>query len=147
MWAGSSGGPTSTKSLCMTGSRLEPWPSAMNFSSAFGECTRSTSALPLSPMAIACPEPTATVFGTQSEFCSNVGRIASSNPESWVLVVVARIMSPVASAAPSAPGGRSLPHPAVTSRPAARSRPRHPQALSPAALHAATRDSPLRLSS
>ena len=60
--AGSDGGPTMMKSLCMTSFRFTPLPSSMNFFSAAGECTSRTSASPFEPMAIAWPEPTAMVF-------------------------------------------------------------------------------------
>ena len=63
--AGSSLGPSRTKSLCITAARLSPWPCAMYVSSAAGECTSSTSASPLAPMASASPDPTATVLTRQ----------------------------------------------------------------------------------
>jgi len=42
-------------------------------------------------MVIAWPDPTATVCTLYPVSCSKSGIITSSNPESWVLVVVARI--------------------------------------------------------
>ena len=68
-----------------------PKPSFMNFSSAAGEWTRRTSASPFSPIAIACPDPTAIVFTKKPVFFSNAGIRTSRSPESCVLVVVARI--------------------------------------------------------
>ena len=40
---------------------------------------------------MACPLPTATVFTLQPVSAVNAGSSTSSSPESWVLVVVARI--------------------------------------------------------
>ena len=63
----------------------------MNFTSASGECTSSTSASPFWPIVIAWPEPTAIVLTIRPDCFSNCGTSTSSSPESWVLVVVARI--------------------------------------------------------
>ena len=68
-----------------------PKPSSMNFFSASGECTSSTSASPFWPMVMACPEPTAIVLTTNPDCFSNAGTSTSSRPVSCVLVVVARI--------------------------------------------------------
>src|SRR4051794_30450157 len=94
-FAGSAGGPTSTKSLCMTASRLAPWPCAMNVCSASGECTSRTSACPRAPRSMAWPDPTATVLTLHLLACSKAGTSVSSNPVSRVLVVVARIIWPL----------------------------------------------------
>ena len=93
--AGSSLGPSRTKSLCITAARLSPCPWAMYVSSAAGECTNSTSASPLAPMASASPEPTATVLTRQRLPDSYDGTSMSSRPESWVLVVVPRMSVPL----------------------------------------------------
>src|SRR3954451_22280153 len=94
--AGSDGGPTKTKSVCITARRGGPWPSFMNVCSAAGEWTSSTSAWPRAPRSSACPEPTATVLTLQSLAFSNAGTSVSSSPVSRVLVVVARIVGPLA---------------------------------------------------
>src|SRR3989304_1986459 len=117
-WAptASEGGPTRMKSLCITSSRSLPKPSVMNCTSAAGEWTRRTSASPLRPIVIAWPEPTAIGFAVQPVRFSKRGRSTSSRPESWVLVVVARMISPlcgtavgsdVAEGAPSPPQAAS----------------------------------------
>ena len=62
MPAGSLVGPTMMKSLYITACRSTPNPSAMYFSSAAGECTRRTSASPVSPILRASPLPTATTL-------------------------------------------------------------------------------------
>src|SRR3954447_1009424 len=90
--AGSDGGPTSTKSLCITALRVEPWPCCMNFVSASGECTSSTSAWPRAPRSSACPDPTATVLTPHLVAFSKEGTNVSSSPLSRVLVVVPRII-------------------------------------------------------
>ena len=99
--AGSSAGPTITKSLCITAFLLAPCPSAMKSSSAAGEWTKSTSASPRAPSSIASPEPTAKVFAEHPEVFSKVGSSSSSSPESRVLVVVASTMVPRSGAEPS----------------------------------------------
>ena len=60
MCAGSAGAPRITKSLCMTRRRSMPAPVAMKATSASGEWTSKTSALPSLPIFSAAPEPTAT---------------------------------------------------------------------------------------
>ena len=50
--AGSPGGPTMTKSLCMTSRRFTPCPSATSFCSSAGEWTSRTSASPFLPIAM-----------------------------------------------------------------------------------------------
>ena len=80
--------------MCITAARLSPWPCAMYVSSAAGECTSSTSASPLAPMASASPDPTATVLTRQRLPDSYDGTSVSSRPESWVLVVVPRMSVP-----------------------------------------------------
>ena len=71
---------------------MTPKPSVMNFISASGECTSSTSASPFWPIDIACPEPTAIVLTIRPDCFSNAGTSTSSSPESCVLVVVARMI-------------------------------------------------------
>ena len=75
----------------MTSRRAPAVPSATNASSAAGECTSSTSASPRRPSSRACPLPTASVLTCQPVARVNSGSSSSSRPESWVLVVVARI--------------------------------------------------------
>ena len=82
MPAGSASGPTITKSLYMTSSRLTPWSASINASSLARACTRSTSASPCSPSANACPVPTATTSTVIPLSSSKTGKIASSRPES-----------------------------------------------------------------
>ena len=125
--AGSPGGPTSTKSLCMTDSRVKPRPSSMNACSASGECTSSTSAWPRAPRSIACPEPTATVLTLHDPVRSKAGTNVSSRPVSCVLVVVARIIRPPgAGVPPPALSAESDPQPAsATSTAAANQRSPH----------------------
>ena len=94
MLAGSDGGPTRTKSLCMTARRLSPWPSAMNRSSSSGEWARITSASPRRPNWRACPLPTATTFTSMPVSSRNSGTSTSSRPLSCVLVVVASVSVP-----------------------------------------------------
>jgi len=60
--AGSDGGPTTMKSLCITKSRRSPFPSFMNCTSSDAACTSTTSASPRAPIARAAPVPTALVF-------------------------------------------------------------------------------------
>ncbi len=91
MPAGSAAGPTRTKSLCITSRRWPAAPSATNFCSAAGECTSSTSASPRRPSSMAWPLPTARVLTCQPVSAVKAGSSSSSSPESWVLVVVARI--------------------------------------------------------
>ena len=92
--AGSAGGPTRTKSLCMTARRPSPWPSAMNRSSSSGEWARITSASPRRPSCRACPLPTATTFTSMPVCSRNSGTSTSSRPLSCVLVVVASVSVP-----------------------------------------------------
>src|SRR6476646_9280787 len=127
-WAGSPLGPSSTKSLCITAARLTPWPCAMYFSSAAGECTSSTSAFPLAPRAIASPDPTATVLTRQWLPDSYSGTSVSSRPESWVLVVVPRISVPPGALEGDASlwGPRPGPPQAASSAAAASTAPRPP---------------------
>src|SRR3989304_2413074 len=96
-WAprASEGGPTRMKSLCITSRRSLPKPSVMNCTSAAGEWTRRTSASPLRPRAFAWPEPTAMGLAVQPVRFSKTGRRTSRRPLSAVLVVVARMMSPL----------------------------------------------------
>jgi len=62
IFAGSEGGPTTMKSLCMTKSRRSPLPAFMKSASSEGACTSTTSASPRAPMAKAAPVPTAEVL-------------------------------------------------------------------------------------
>ena len=120
--AGSLAGPTSTKSLCITNRRCPAVPSATNACSAAGECTSSTSASPRRPSSMAWPLPTASVLTCHPLSRVNCGSSSSSSPESWVLVVVARI-SDFSAEGPAAGGAGSawLPHPTNSST-AARTR-------------------------
>src|SRR5581483_2390472 len=89
--AGSSAGPTRTKSLYMTSRRFRILPSATYFFSSAGAWHRLTSASPRAASASACPVPTAIVLTEYPVCFSNIGTRTSSRPESWVLVVVERI--------------------------------------------------------
>jgi hypothetical protein len=91
IFAGSSGGPMTTKSLYMTRRRLDILPSATYFFSRPGACASVTSASPRAANAKAWPVPTEMVFTVSPLFFSNKGTSTSSSPESWVLVVVARM--------------------------------------------------------
>jgi hypothetical protein len=89
-FAGSSAGPSSTKVLYITWRRSRPKPSATKSSSAFGECTQTTSASPRFAIARASPVPTAMGFTSTLFFCLNIGRRTSRSPVSCTLVVVPR---------------------------------------------------------
>jgi len=69
---------------------------------------RSTSASPCSPIAKALPVPTAMVLTLYPVAFSKSGINASSKPESWVLVVVARMILGLAGASASAAGSLFL---------------------------------------
>jgi hypothetical protein len=112
----SSAGPTTTKSLCMTMRRRSPNPSSTNVFSSSGEWTRSTSASPRFPMAMACPEPTAIVLTVRPVFFSKRGTSTSRRPVSCVLVVVARMtgrFSSTGGGCVSCGGGADPLHPPV----------------------------------
>src|SRR5579859_540244 len=89
MLAGSLLGPTITKSLYITSSRLMPSPLSTKASSWARACTSTTSASPLAPSARAWPVPTATTSTRAPYFVLKSGRMAFSRPVSAVLVVVA----------------------------------------------------------
>jgi len=61
------------------------------FFSTLGACASVTSASPRAASARAWPVPTEMVFTVRPVCFSNIGTSTSSNPESWVLVVVDRI--------------------------------------------------------
>src|SRR5580704_2556618 len=90
--AGSSLGPTRTKSLYMTPRRSMPLPSATNLSSPARSCTRSASASPRSPMASACPVPTATTRTSIPVASRKIGIKWPKRPDSSVEVVEASVM-------------------------------------------------------
>ena len=58
--AGSSAGPTRTKSLRRTARRDSAWPAATKAASAAGACAMIASASPRLPSSKACPDPTHT---------------------------------------------------------------------------------------
>ena len=90
--AGSSFGPTTTKSLYMTGRRLRPKPSATNFSSATWSCTNSTSASPRRPRSSAWPVPSATTLMSMLRAALKAGSRCANSPDCSVLVVDAITM-------------------------------------------------------
>ncbi len=92
MPAGSSTGPTRTKSLCMTGWRARPSPSATNLRSDAGWWTSSTSASPFVAMRIAWPVPTATTRTSIPVSAVNGGNRYSKSPEFCVDVVEAMVI-------------------------------------------------------
>ena len=71
---------------------MTPNPSATNFFSAAGEWTSSTSASPFCPMAMAWPEPTADGLDKITRLLFKDREQDIQKPESWVLVVVARMI-------------------------------------------------------
>ena len=91
--AGSSAGPTITKSLYATRVRLVTSPASNRTRSASGAWVSSTSALPSAPMRSAAPVPTAMILTLTSASSSKIGTSWSSSPESLSEVVVARISS------------------------------------------------------
>ena len=108
--AGSEGGPTMTKSLCITSKRAFPWPSATNFSSTVLACTKRTSPSPFAAFLIACPVPTATTRTSIPVFPVNIGRMWSKRPEFRVDVVdwtTMNLSSPAAGPAAARPANPS----------------------------------------
>ena len=99
--------------MCITNRRCPAVPSATKACSAAGECTSSTSASPRRPSSMAWPLPTASVLTCHPLSRVNAGSSSSSSPESWVLVVVARI-SDFSAEGPAAGGagaaGTAAPH-------------------------------------
>ena len=62
--------------------------------SASGAWTSTASASPRFAISRAAPVPTAMGFTSMQVSCRNIGSRESSRPVSWVLVVVARMISP-----------------------------------------------------
>ena len=85
--AGSSAGPTTTKSLNMTSVRLMPLPSSTNFFSAAGACTSSTSTSQFLPCSSALPVPTATHLSSMPVSFLKASPRTGKSPVSSVLVV------------------------------------------------------------
>ena len=93
--AGSAGGPTSTKSLCMTASRLEPWPCCHERLLGIGRVHQQH-------VGLAARAEVDRLTGTDCDGldaarpgCSKAGTSVSSSPVSRVLVVVAMIIRPL----------------------------------------------------
>ncbi len=90
--AGSDAGPTTMKSLYITGKRLVANPSATNFSSAAVSCTNTMSASPRRPVSSAWPVPTATTRTSMPVACLNSGSRWPNRPDCSVDVVEAITM-------------------------------------------------------
>ena len=108
--AGSAAGPTSTKSLYMTGTRLRPKPSATNFSSATWSCTKTTSASPRRAMSSAWPVPTATTRTSMPLAALKLGSRCANRPDCSVEVVEAMTIDFAASCAAARPGSTAATH-------------------------------------
>ena len=100
--AGSSAGPTMTKSLYITSTRSTPKPSATKASSAGREWTKTMSASPRLPVSSAWPVPCATTRTSIPLIASNSGRMWPKRPEASVEVVEATVMKRSCAAAGAA---------------------------------------------
>ena len=93
MCAGSPAGPRMRKSLCMIRRPPMRSPLCTYAASASGAWTRTASASPLRPISSAAPVPTAMALTSMPVSRLNMGSRESRSPVSWVLVVVANVMS------------------------------------------------------